>query len=132
MSEPSHEPKIIVDSDWKQEAAQEKRRLEEQTKRAPQPGPLPPPNFFEIVNLLVMQASVGLGGFKTPNGETMPPDLVMAKYFIDLVEVLQDKTKGNLTAEEKRAMDAVLYELRLRYVHAATPSPGGAPPPDRD
>ena len=130
MSQEANEAKIIIDSDWKKEAAEEKKRLDEQAKNASQLGPLPPADFYEIINLLVMQATVGLGGFKGPTGEAIEPDLVMAKYFIDLLEVLENKTKGNLDGEEKRALEAVLYELRMGYVHAASPGAAGAAGPN--
>lgn len=127
MSDPKSEPKIIVDSDWKQEAAEDKKRLDEQTRAAPESRALPQPGFIEIVNLLVMQAAVGLGGYKAPTGENLPPDLPMAKHFIDLLEVLQKKTEGNLADDEKKALDAMTYEMRMRYVEAVPASPAEAP-----
>ena len=127
MTDEKNESKIIVDSDWKQEAAEEKARLEEATADVGKEQPLPDASFPELINMLVMQAAVSLGGYKTPTGETMPRDLATAKHFIDMLEVLKDKTKGNLTDEEDKAMDAVLYEMRMRYVEAtqapAPPSP---------
>jgi hypothetical protein len=128
MSEEEGKSKIYVDSDWKQEAAEEKKRLDEQMKEAPQSQQLPPANIYEIINLLVMQATVGLGGMKTPSGGVVPPDYGVAKYFIDLLEVLQEKTKGNLEEEESKALNAVLYELRMRYVQTVSGSGGQAPP----
>jgi len=118
------EPKIIVDSDWKEEAAKEKERLDEQIKDTGQVRGGPEPGFAEIVNLLMMQAVVGLGGLESPTGENLPPDLTAARHFIDLLGVLQEKTKGNLTDEEMKVLDAVVYELRMRYVQATS-----APPP---
>jgi len=116
------EKKIIVDEDWKAEAKREKERLAEETaKREPLPGP----NFAELLNLIAMQAMVGLGLVSGPGGERIPPNLEIAKHFVDLLQVLEDKTKNNLTPEEKKLLDQVLYEMRMRYVQAA----GGAPPP---
>ena len=130
MSQEEGKPKINVDSDWKQEAAEEKRRLDEQAKEAPPSRALPAANFYEILNLLVMQATVGLGGVKTPSGGTIPPDYGVAKYFIDLLEVLQAKTKDNLDEDESKSLEAVLYELRLRYVQAVSAPAAGAQPPE--
>ena len=124
MSKEDEGPKIIVDSDWKEEAAKEKEQLDEQTKETGHARGMPEPSLTEIVNLLMMQAVVGLGGMKSPTGESFGPDLTAAKHFIDLLGVLQDKTKGNLTDEEKNALDAVVYEMRMRYVEATS-----APPP---
>jgi len=116
------EKKIIVDEDWKAEAKREKERLAEETaKREPLPGP----NFGELLNLIAMQAMAGLGLVSGPGGERIPPNLEIAKHFVDLLQVLEDKTKNNLTPEEKKLLDQVLYEMRMRYVQAA----GGAPPP---
>ncbi|HUU94901.1 MAG TPA: DUF1844 domain-containing protein [Phycisphaerae bacterium] len=116
------EKKIIVDEDWKAEAKREKERLAEETaKREPLPGP----NFAELLNLIAMQAMVGLGLVSGPGGERIPPNFEIAKHFVDLLQVLEDKTKNNLTPEEKKLLDQVLYEMRMRYVQAA----GGAPPP---
>jgi len=127
MTDEKKEPRIIVDSDWKQEAAAEKARLDEATAGVGKQPPLPDPSFPELINMLVMQAAVSLGGYKTPTGETVPRDLPTAKHFIDMLEVLKEKTTGNLTDEEDRAMDAVLYEMRMRYVEA-TSAPAPQPP----
>ncbi len=53
-------------------------------------------------------------------GERQPPNLPAAKQMIDLLTVLEAKTQGNLTPEEARLLKDVLYELRLRFVKAAT------------
>ena len=47
----------------------------------------------------------------------------IGKHHIELLEILQKKTEGNLTDDEKRALDAVIYELRMQYVQAVTPPP---------
>ncbi len=127
MSEPQ-DRKIIVDDDWKAQAQKEKERLAQETEQkagpGPMPGPLPGPSFVEIVNLIVMQAMVGLGLVAGPGGERIPPNLEMAKHYIDLLDVLEQKTQGNLNDDEKKLLDQVLYDLRLRYVEMA--SAGGA------
>jgi len=108
--------KLHIDSDWKSEAAREKQRLAEQEqagKGAPAPGEA---SFMELINLLVMQAAIALGGYQGPGGERIAPNPMAAKHHIDLLEVLEKKTSGNLTEEEKRTLDAILYELRMQYV----------------
>jgi hypothetical protein len=114
--------KIIVDDDWKAEARKEKESL---SQKAQAREPVPDPTLAELVNLIVMQAAVGLGMMAGPGGQRIPPDLEIAKHFIDMLQVLEDKTKGNLTPEEKTLLDQVLYEMRMRYVQAAS---GGAGP----
>ena len=121
MADETNEPKIHVDSDWKEEVRREKERLAEQEKEVAATGPLPDPSFLEIVNMVAMQAAVSIGGYQHPSGESVPQDLPMAKHLIDLLEVLSAKTKGNLTEQEKKALDGVLYEMRMRYVQASQP-----------
>ena len=123
--EPSSEG-LHFDSDWKMEAAQEKERLAEREKSEPRPtaaGEASPVNFFELINLLAMQAAIGLGGLQDPGGPQIPPNPMAAKHSIDLLEVLQQKTEGNLTDDEKRVLSTVLYELRGQYVQVVSAPP---------
>jgi hypothetical protein len=120
---PEEEKKITVDDDWKAAARQEKERLAQETAER---EPLPAPTFAELINMIAVQAMVGLGGMSGPGGERIPPSLEVAKHYLDMLQVLEDKTKNNLTDEEKKLLDQVLYEMRMRYVQAAS---GGAPPP---
>jgi Domain of unknown function (DUF1844) len=123
----AQESKIIVDSDWKQEAAKEKAELDEKTKDVGQRGEIPEPVFAEIVNMIVMQAAMALGGMKSPDGKNMPPDPEVAKHYIDLLDLLGQKTSGQLEEEEKKLMETVLHEMRMHYVEAMGPA-GGSPP----
>ena len=50
--------------------------------------------------------------------ETRPPDLDAAAQLIELLAMLEEKTRGNLTAEERQLLDQVLFELRMRFVEA--------------
>ena len=126
---PDEEKKIIVDDDWKAEAKREKERLAAEPERV---GPLPAPNFAELVNLIAMQAMAALGLLVGPAGERVPPNLEVAKHFIDLLQMLEDKTKNNLAPAEKALLDQVLYELRMTFVQvaggAAAPVPPSVPP----
>ena len=122
-------PKIHVDSDWKQEAQREKERLAKETEETGRGGPLPPPSFLDIVNLILMQAVIGLGGMQGPGGQRIPPNLDAAKHHIDLLGVLQEKTKGNLTEEEQQTLDAALYEIRMRFVSIVGGAAGAPPTP---
>jgi len=120
---------LHIDSDWKTEAAREKERLAAQEKKEaatkPAGGGEPPIGFMDLVNMLAMQAAIGLGGYQGPGGERIPPNAAAAKHNIDLLEVLQEKTKGNLSADEEKVLGAVLYELRMNFVQATS----AAPPP---
>jgi hypothetical protein len=120
-------PKIHVDSDWKAEAQREKERLAKEAEKQRQHTPVPDPSFAELINMIAMQAVIGLGGFQSPDGQRIPPDPDLAKHHIDMLDVLSKKTAGNLTPEEKQALDRVLYELRMRFVEMVS-RPGQAPP----
>ncbi len=131
MSDPNKpnqdKPKIIIDSDWKAEAQREKERLASEAAEAGSaagPAGLPQPDFAGLVNVLAMQALVSLGGMRGPGGQPYPANPEIAKYHIDLLEVLADKTKASLTPEEKRLIDLTLYELRMRYVQVVGSATG--------
>jgi hypothetical protein len=118
---------LHIDSDWKQEAAREKARLAEQERGAKGEAP-PSVRFLDLINLIAMQALVGLGGLQGPDGEQIPANPALAQHHIDLLALLVDKTRGNLTPDEERTLETVLYELRMQYVELATPVPRTAPP----
>jgi len=108
---------LEIDDDWKREAAAEKERLA-RTVEAEHPGDFPAADFTGLVQLVAMQAVVGLGGFAGPGGQRIPPNLELAKHHIDMLEVLEKKTSGNLDQKEKALLDTTLHQLRLAYVEA--------------
>jgi len=125
--EKKEEKKIIVDEDWKAEAQKEKEILaaqEEAEKEKKQEekqsrGPLPKGNFAALVSMLTTQALFALGLLQVKGQEEKEPDLEMAKYNIDILETIQEKTKGNLTKEEETVLTNTLNELRMGYVRVA-------------
>ena len=81
---------------------------------------LPEIDFLTFVLSLSTSALYHLG--EVPDAETAatrPPDLPLAKQTIDILAILQEKTKGNLSGEEERILDNVLYDLRLKFVERA-------------
>jgi hypothetical protein len=72
--------------------------------------------FETLVSYLSTTAMFQLGVLPGPSGERIPPDMVSARRTVHLLEVLQQKTRGNLTPAESRLLEDVLYELRLSYV----------------
>jgi len=85
-----------------------------------------PTGFETLVSYLSTTAMFQLGLLPGPGGERIPIDLVNARRTIDLLEVLQEKTRGNLTPSEAKLLEDVLYELRLTYVEIekrASPQP---------
>jgi hypothetical protein len=130
MSDASEEregPKIIVDSDWKTEAASEKAKIDAETRESESHNEIPDPNLPELINMIAMQAIISLGGMQAPTGEPIPQDLPVAKHYIDLLALLEEKTKGNVSDDEARIFAGVLHELRMRFVECADASGPGAP-----
>ncbi len=125
--EKKEEKKIIIDEDWKQEAQKEKEILaaqeEADKKKAEEEekphGPLPKGNFAALISMLTTQALFALGVLQVKGQEKKEPDLEMAKYNIDMLETLQEKTKGNLTEEEEKVLANTLNEIRMAYVKLA-------------
>src|ERR1700761_4834006 len=86
--------------------------------------PLPPANFLFLVESILMQTQIQLGLLKygqDEGGEDSEPEtnLPVARHSIDMLAVLQEKTRGNLTTEEERVLENGLTELRFRYVQVA-------------
>src|SRR3954452_5142885 len=77
---------------------------------------LPPPDFDFLVYSLRLQAELNLG--LLPFGESRKPDFELGRHNIDLLAMLQEKTKGNLSTEEQRSLDNSVTELRFRWVQA--------------
>jgi Domain of unknown function (DUF1844) len=139
-------PTIHVDIDWKKQAQEEKKRLAEQAaakaaapvtspSAAPagpgatapgkgggaraMPGENPPATFATLVQSILTQILFYLGDL-APRGSQPQINLDAAKHNIDLLTLLEEKTVNNLTEEEKRLLDAALYETRMRYVGVAS------------
>ncbi|MBV9035595.1 MAG: DUF1844 domain-containing protein [Acidobacteriaceae bacterium] len=83
--------------------------------------PVPPANFLFLVESILMQAQMQLGllRFGEKEDEDSEPNLPLARHSIDLLGMLQEKTKGNLTTEEQRLLENGLTELRFRYVQVS-------------
>jgi len=133
MSEEPDKGRIHVDSDWKAEAQEKKEELaaEEKASAGAKRGPLPAPTIADLLNLIAMPAAMALGGYRTPEGQTVPPDLAAAKYHIDLLSVLEEKTRGNLSEEESGTLSTLLHRLRMQFTESVTQA-ASAPPPQKE
>ena len=89
-----------------------------QTPTAERPG-LPPATFTFLVLSLRAQAEMQLGLVTFGQEEKGEPDLDLARHSIDMMAVLMEKTKGNLTIEERRLLENTLTELRFRFVQVS-------------
>lgn len=115
-------PKIIVDDDWKNQAQAEKAKLEEEVRKEQeeqQARQLPEASFVTLVNQIAMQAVMALGGIEEPTTGKRILDLGIAKFHIDTLAVLQEKTKGNLNEEETKFLESTLKELQMAFVSMA-------------
>jgi hypothetical protein len=83
------------------------------------------PRFLDLVQSLQMGAMVGLGMLQGPDGKRPPVDLPAAKDAIDLLGILQEKTKGNLAKEEEEVLREGLYHLRMGYMAMINAPPAG-------
>ncbi|MEM1069243.1 MAG: DUF1844 domain-containing protein [Planctomycetota bacterium] len=136
MSQPENEgseqePKIIVDSDWKEQVAKEREAAEMADEpAAAEPSdpvannddesetPPPPPASYEtLVSMLFTQALAALGQIPDPTTGEPTINKTYAKHYIDTLEMLGEKTKGNLTDAESKLADEALHALRMTYVN---------------
>jgi hypothetical protein len=156
------QPSLHIDTDWKKQAQEEKRKLaDEEHKRAADreaaksaasapamspedlaptagrpasAGPsspsrsrsgargeraIPEASFATLVSSLATQVLLYLGDL-TPRGVEPQVNLDMAKFNVDLLGVIEEKTKNNLTPDEQKMLDNALYEARMRYVSVAS------------
>lgn len=142
------EPKLVVDTDWKEQVAREKEQAEvddaaaDESPASPeaelQPSdgpadesadgsaddglsddyPAPPPASFEVlVSMMFTQAMAMLGQMPDPSTGEATVNKPYAKHYIDTMEMLDEKTQGNLTDEEKKILSEALHALRMMYVN---------------
>jgi hypothetical protein len=83
------------------------------------------PRFLDLVESLQMGAMANLGMLQGPDGKRSPVNLPGAKDAIDLLGILQEKTKGNLEKEEEEVLREGLYHLRMAYMAMLNAPPGG-------
>ncbi len=118
-----------VDQDWKEKVAKEKEEANAEGPKpnAEEPKRRPPlsekletaeAKFTFLVSSLASQVLINLGLIDNPVSNKKETDLDGAKFTIDLLQMLADKTRGNLSDLEKRYLEGVLYDLRMRFVEA--------------
>ncbi len=145
MSDEQGAPKIQIDDDWKAQAKAEKAKLEEQVKQSESkpggaagtgpagvagagaagrgaggPQQIPPASFETLVSEHVSRAFTFLGAIPEPSSGRRIQHLDLARHYIDLLAVIQEKTEGNLTEDEAKALTSTLYELRQAYIQIST------------
>jgi len=100
-----------IDQSWKETVSKETDNLKKDGKFVP-----PEPDFNFFITTLALQASIFLGVAANPATGKTQEDLTQAKFIIDTLGMLKDKTKQNLNPEESSLLDNVLYELRMQYI----------------
>ena len=142
--EHEEEPKIIIDEDWKSQVQREKDEAKATTgedemsesvdagaeadqqvsdsdgspQSDAQPEEMPPATLTMLVTNLATQAMGAMGHLPGEDGQPMPKNLPVAKHFIDLLGMLEEKTKGNLDQNEERYLGDALHQLRMLFVQA--------------
>ncbi len=138
-------PKIIIDEDWKTQVQREKEELRQQeqaAEKAEQLGeqavqqspvqdaegaeseqdalpPPPPASLPVLVTTMATRALAALGQFPAEDGKPLPVNLEYGRHFIDLLGVLEEKTAGNLTDEEKSMLEDTLHQMRMIFVEVS-------------
>ncbi|HTY18748.1 MAG TPA: DUF1844 domain-containing protein [Myxococcota bacterium] len=96
-----------------------------QAQAAPPPRTAPRVDFAVLVHSFFVTALYHLGAAPDPEtGRTATPNPALARQNIDILELIEEKTRGNLTPDEAGLLEGLLYEARMRFVEATKP-PGG-------
>jgi hypothetical protein len=128
---------IKSDEDWKTRVKAEDAALDAEPSPQPaseaapapeiDPDRLPPADFNLLVSMLSTQALVALGALPHPESGDSRPQPPLAKHFIDLLGVLEQKTRGNLSGAEERLLGSWLHQLRMAYVELTRSGPPATP-----
>ena len=92
---------------------------------------MPPVDFISYLANLVETARVYLEGIPNPETDEVVRNFPLVKHIIDTIEMLEEKTQGNLTAPEANFLANTLYELRMGYMRAISRQEAAAPPDEQ-
>ena len=129
----TEEKKIIIDEDWKSKVQAEKDSFEKKSEKSPPEADVPhdpsmPPASLEmLLTTLATEAMMALGQIPHPTMGKALYQPNQAKFLIDTIGVIKEKTSGNLTTAETQAIDNLIHQLRMAYI--AGP-PETVPAPD--
>jgi len=98
-----------VDETWKENASKEKDNLENEIHAIEA-------SFAHFISSLAMQALILLGQIPNPVTKKEEKNIPQARFIIDTINMLKEKTKGNLTKQEEELLTHILYDLRVKYV----------------
>lgn len=117
---------LHVDDEWKSRAQAEKEAAAAGGGADEEEAGFPPASIPLLINTLAMQILSSLGQIPDPNTGKAMIFKPLAQHLIDMLGVLEEKTKGNLTPDEQQMLTEVLAQLRILYVQ--TPDPPGTTP----
>lgn len=107
----------IIDKRRRPEETEESSaRLEKTEEKCKEESVTPQIDFSSFIFSLSTSAFIHFGAVPDPITKKTEKNLPMAKQTIDLLGILKEKTKGNLTSEEEKLLDNILFDLRMRYV----------------
>ena len=121
----SEEKKIIIDEDWKSQVEAEKKAFEEEAGEQESPAEtasgaseakMPPASLEMLVTSLATEALAALGQMPNPATNEVSTSPEHARYAIDMIEMLQQKTKGNLSSGEEDMFRDLLHQLRMLFI----------------
>lgn len=113
-----------VDEEWKRRAREEAEKLDAERdsagRAAQEPGgaafPQIEASFETLVQSFVTEALIAMGDVPNPYTGQRTRNIMHAKYAIDMLQLISDKTQGNLSPDEKRLLDGALFDLRMRFI----------------
>ncbi len=104
-----------VDEEWKQQAEREKIKMAHDIEE-PETAGNSQPNITHIISMLAAQVLVQLGDVENPMTRQRGIDIEAAKFHMDLLRILYEKTRGNLAEEEDKYFTQILIDLRNRFL----------------
>jgi hypothetical protein len=127
------EKKIIIDEDWKTQVQAEREAASHPAPAAAEPAaaandpPMPPASMEMLVTTLATEALMALGQIPHPLTNETKLQKNQAQYLIDTLDLLRDKTKGNLSDREQQLIEAVLHQVRMVFIAVTTNPPAAEP-----
>jgi hypothetical protein len=107
---------IEIDKKVKDAAEAEKKPATDEQKQQRHPPSPDGINFSSLISSFAMQAMIHLGDIPHPTLKKTEENLEAAKEMIDILGVIEEKTQGNLSADEAKLLKTVLYDVRMRYI----------------
>ncbi len=109
-------PEKTVDEDWKTSIQEEKEKDTVKQPAQETKQQIPEASFNLFISSLATQTLINLGEMASPFNKKKELDLNQAKFTLDTLQIIKDKTKGNLADDETKYLDTLLYDLRMRYI----------------